>query len=212
VPIYTIRRTWGAEALQEDSEMVHVRVIAASYSDPLFLWIRSFGREIPGGGEGICIYEGPGDRELAVQQRLCGLPVDEITEAEELVGSASHRGVDAAPEGWELYWAIRHFQDGGKDAVVAANQPFLAEGGGALWLRSFWEQRRSTSVCIFAAASEQAAAAAVETPGARLEQFAKVETDHPSFWAHMYDTMGLPRHWEEAMPAGASPLGQVRAP
>jgi hypothetical protein len=191
---------------------MHARVIAASYSDPRFLWIRSFGRESGDGAEGVCIYEGSGDRELAVQQRLCGLPVDEIAEAEELVGRASRRGVDAAPEGWELYWAIRRFGDGRRESVVAANERFIAESNGALWLRSFWEQRRSTSVCIFAAASEEAAAAAIETPGATLEQFAKVGTDHPAFWAHIYDTMGLPRHWEEAKPVATSPLEEVGAP
>lgn len=201
MPTYAIRRTWGAESLQEDPEMGHARIIASSWAEPRFLWIRSFGRVTPGGAEGICIYEGSGERELAVQQRLCGLPVDEIVEVEEIVGASGHRDVDAAPEGWELYLAERHFEGGSAAAVTTANQLHATQPGGATWLRSFWHQGRARSVCIFAAVSKSAAAAALETPAATLERLVPIGTDHPALWAHIYDTMGIPRHWEEPQPA-----------
>jgi len=198
--LYAIRRTWPPESLNEDSEMAHVRVIAGSWAEPRFTWVRSFGREVSGGAEGVCVYEGYSERELAIQQQLCGMPVDEIRMVEEVSGAARGNGIDEVPDGWAMYWAERRFGTGSSpSSVLQANAPYAEGADNVLWLRSFWDGSRNKSLCIFAAASPSAVEAAVRNSSAEVDRFAEVGTDHPALWAHIYDRLGIPRHWEEPL-------------
>jgi hypothetical protein len=202
MPVFKIMRTWPKEALEEDSEMGHVRAIAGGWSEPRFTWLRSFGHTTPDGAIGFCVYEGPGARELAIQQRLCGMPVDEVREVAEICGASDGPGIDAVPEGWSLFWVERQLPPGSRpSSVVGLNAPHAEGAGGALWLRSFFDRERASSVCIFAAASADPVRAAVAAGGVEPLHFEQAGSDHPALWAHIYDRLGLPRHWERDLDA-----------
>lgn len=191
---YTLRRSLSRNVPERELEMMQVRAISSGWYQPRFLWERSFGWEEHATFEGFCVYSGQGASQLAWQQRICGVPFDNIEHVEEVPGAHSGLGIDEADHGTALWFAERHF-DGGKVALLEANEPFRLPGGEVTWLRSFWNQAANTSKCIFAARDE-AILRAAGRGGTIAVDFRIVATNHPSLHTETYDKMGLPHHWE----------------
>jgi hypothetical protein len=195
--LFTLKRSISRELSDVELEMIQVRAISTAWYEPQYLWQRSFGWEEETTLEGFCVYSGPGSKDLAWQQRICGVPFEQIDEVEEIPGAHSGPGIDYPGEGKSLFYAERVFESG-MAAVWEANSASLSHDGDVTWLRSFWNEPEKTSKCIFAARSEAAARDRVTMPGSTLGQFKAVNTNHPSLWSDTYDRLGLARHWEIA--------------
>jgi hypothetical protein len=195
--LFTLKRSISRDLSDRELEMIQVRAISGTWYEPRYLWQRSFGWETATTLEGFCVYSGPASNDLAWQQRICGVPFEQIDEVEEIPGAHHGPEIDEPGEGKTFFLVERLFESG-KAAVRDANTAYLDKDGAVIWLRSFWNDPMKLSKCVFAAASEDAVREAVTMPTCGVLLLEEVSTNHPSLWVDTYDRMGLPRHWEVA--------------
>ncbi|MGE0601753.1 MAG: nickel-binding protein [Dehalococcoidia bacterium] len=149
-------------------------------------WVRSYVIDEPGRLQSLCVYEGPSARAVVDLQLLCAIPFEEIEPVVEL------RPPSTASGPGDLYLAWRDIPRGATEPAVAEDN--ARASGEAEWVRSYWDSKNALSWCVYRAETRNGQSAAVLPRSfRRVESVAEV---HPSEWAWVYETFGLPRHWE----------------
>ena len=174
------------------------RNVSATSWFPDVLWHRSYGVDAPGRVRGFCIYEGPSAAAVVEQSRFCGVPFVGIKQVEEHRAPGVGAGPDEIPAEMALYlleWLIPTRRP--PNEVWRALTNSLSEPPAVKWIRSFFDAESGASRCILLAESQAAVEAAVPA-GAKTDRLERMWLSHPATWAHLYDSMGLPHHWEAA--------------
>ncbi|MFN0146297.1 MAG: nickel-binding protein [Dehalococcoidia bacterium] len=79
-----------------------------------------------------------------------------------------------------------------RSATCLAYEPRLS------WVRSFWDDERKESHCVYWATEPAWLIRHARNSRIPCDEVTKVGENHPSQWAHIYDDFGLPRHWESS--------------
>lgn len=197
MPLFTLWRVLDHTLNEQERDGISVRAIGAGEWFPGVLWHRSYYIDEPGRLFSLCAYEGPTLEAVRQQSTLCAVPFMEIREAVEIAGPAS---VDRGPQLTEGLFMVRRDFGRGVTCEAVARALAIANAGGEVgWIRSYLDVERGTTHCILQAENKDAVrehAAKHHLPFGDVEA---VGENHPAFWADVYDSFGLPRHWEQAV-------------
>lgn len=184
MPVFAIWREFKAMTKAEE-ETLRMLAIAGTRWLPGVRWVRSFGMDLDSERpRTVCIYEGPTLDSVVEHSRCCALP---LTSVSQVTAYANHD--------------LHHYGESAIGPLVlvtrnAAGAESNFGDGDAIWLRSFEASERSVTLSLFSGSDAEAVARFADLrPGDSIE--AVVESV-PADVAHLYDSLGLPRHWEEA--------------
>jgi len=202
MPLFTLWRVLDHRLNEQERQNITKRAIGACEWFPGVRWQRSFFVDEPGRLLSLCVYEGPTLEAVRDQSIRCAVPFMEIRPAVELTPPGGDGPGPLAAE--PLFMVQRQFPAGTPLDAIEHRLSSAAELQGVTWMRSYVDAERSLARCVVEAPSREAVqqhARACGLPSAAEEA---VGEDHPAFWAHIYDSFYLPRHWELTAANGGS--------
>jgi hypothetical protein len=206
MPLFTLWREFDPTLDEEAREAIMVRTISAATWFPSVRWIRSYFVDEPGRLNTLCVYEGP-TLDLVRQHTLhCRVPFIHIREAEERLPDSTlaltSRSIGAVPDGRPLFMVKRSFPRGISEAELGGawmrTAQCAAEIPSLSWVRSYWDDERKESACVFLAPDKATIGEHIRRSRVPADSVEQVGENHPALWAHVYDSLGIPRHWELA--------------
>lgn len=215
MPLFLLPRKFDPNLSDEEKEFSLIQMISAGTWFPEVRWQRSYFVDEPDRLQTWCLYEGPSQAEVIRHTLHCGAPYEEAIAVEEwLPGSETgllSRDISAAStparEDDHYYLVERTFADGTEPDEIGA--AFMRSGQCAAelprlyWVRTFWSEERTKSWCVFRAPDRDLIAQHSERSIIPCDLIETVGENHPSLWGHIYDMLGLERHWGPAAPTAA---------
>ena len=208
MPLYALAREFDQGLDQAAREEIMVRTICAATWFPTVRWIRSYFVDEPGRLTSLCLYEGP-TLDLVRKHTLhTRVPFTHIREVEERLPEATIALIpekptsEGNPEERPLFMVRRSFPPGITEAELGSawmrTAQCAAEIAELTWVRTYWDDELKRSSCIFLAPDRATVEDHVRRSRLPADSVEQVGENHPALWAEIYDSFGLPRHWEPA--------------
>jgi hypothetical protein len=206
MPLFTLAREFDPGMSEAAREEIMVRTISAATWFPEVRWIRSYYVDEPGRLETLCLYEGP-TLDLVRQHTLhCRVPFNQIREVEERLPATT---IALTPEGANesvgaetraLFMVRRTFPIDITAAELGSAWMRTAQCATEIpdlsWVRTYWDDELKQSSCIFQAPKKATVEEHIWRSRLPAESVDQVGENHPALWADVYDSFGIPRHWE----------------
>lgn len=185
--LFAIWREFKAMSTAEQ-ETLQMLAVAGTRWVPGVRWVRTFGMDLESDKpRSVCIYEGSSREAVVEHSRCCALPVSHVSEVTER----------ASP-------ALRHYGDSGGSQLFLVTRQLTSIPGSrevlndpnASWLRSFEATDRALTLSLFAGTDAEAVTCFAALCTADLVE--PVLESLPEQVAHIYDSLSIPRHWEDA--------------
>ncbi|MGD9934427.1 MAG: DUF4242 domain-containing protein [Dehalococcoidia bacterium] len=194
--LFTLWRVLDHTLNEQERENISVRAIGACEWFPGVRWQRSFFVDEPGRLLSLCVYQGPTLEAVREQSIRCAVPFLEIREVTALTAQGHDGPGPLAAE--PLFMVERQFPaETPLDAIAHALRS-AADQQGVTWLRSYVDGERGSARCVLEAASSDAVRDHSQVHGLPCDSIESVGENHPAFWADIYDSFYLPRHWERS--------------
>lgn len=212
MPLYTIWRHVDPSLTDVELEALLSRAIGSTAIYPGVLWQRSY--QWDGGDQlhSLCVYEAPSIAAIEQHLRRCAVPFSETREVTE-VFAEDHvpPQLNQPPPGSALFVITRTMPPGTTaaelDAAIFRSASCMGGVPGISWERSFWDEERNRSRCVYRATNPELIRQHAELSRIPCDEIQEVTEQLPSNWADWFDAHGLPHHWEQT-PA-APPKAEV---
>jgi len=198
MPLYAIFRQFPGELSEEESGAVAFRAITGQPYYPGVAWDRTYSHtESPGS---LCIYAGDSAADVAGHSTYCGIPFSEVREVElflpEDFMAPEH---NLAPSNGRLYVIQRTMPSDTTRAEVEAaalmSATCLSGYPTIRWERSFWDQERVRSHCVYLATSPEEIRRHAASAHIPCDTITPVEEVLPAQFEHVYDSYGIDKSW-----------------
>jgi hypothetical protein len=199
VSTFLVLREMDPAMTEGEREGLNSRVIVTLALHPGVHWLRSYVVDVPGRFESVCVYEGPDSGAVAYRSDYCRVPYREIRQVSESLPAAY--GVARQPPSSHSFFVVKRqfpigISDEDLEAAVFRSADCLRAFNGVRWERSFWDPARSLSHCVYRAPSKAIIAehaALARIPANNIDEAVEA---HPSQWAEMFESFGVPKYWD----------------
>lgn len=203
MPLFAVSRVLDHSMIAADREAQMSRTIVTLGLFPGVDWLRSFVIDEPGRWESICLYEGPTAEDVAYRTTYCRVPFREVRPV-----------IEVLPEGYGLVdqprpgpdaklYLVRRQMPEGMSASELEALTFRAANclseifPGVRWERSFWDEERRQSACIYFAPSAELLWRHANVVRINCESVEAVTEALPWEWEGVYDAYGVPKYWKD---------------
>ena len=201
MPLFAISRELDPQLRPDEREAMTMRSLIVGAFFPAVRWQRSFVIDQPDRLSSLCIFEGPSLPEVAEVSRCARVPFSEIREVtEDLPSDWIDPESNRTPEGAKRYLIYRtippEWGDDEFGGAIKRSTLCIGEHDELAWDRSYGDAALRNSWCIFWAPNAQMLEDHAHWTRLPCDTVDEVVEVLPSEWAHVYDGLGLPRHWE----------------
>jgi len=204
MPQFIVLREFPPGLTPAQGEANVARGITGSVHFPSVRWHGTYGVSSPERIHGFCVFDAPSLEAMTAHAHYCRVPFTEIREVSAVDPAANPAFDDAGRAGatGPLFLIRRDFDravtDDDLESLTFRSANCIGSYPGLWWERSYWDDGRKVSRCLFRAPNAgviRAHAERVRMPCGAVEEVTFVD---PADWGWLYDVFGLPRHWESA--------------
>ena len=204
---YTLWRELDPAMDDAERESTTLRAIGGLEWYPDVRWLHSWVINEPERLQSLCVYEGPDRETVERASTRCRVPFVEVRETrlflpDDYLADEQNRPLPGKP----YFMITRQYPaDLSEDELNAAafrSGHCLAYEENIYWLRSYWDEERKFSRCIYQATDEERIRRHARIARLPCDAIDVVTEDRPENWAWAFDAMGMPHIWEAPAAGG----------
>ncbi len=202
--LFTLWRELDHTMDEAERENMTIRSIGSLEWYPGVHWLHSWVIDEPGRLESLCVYEGPNQQKVEEASMRCSVPFVEVREAQIFLPGDYLADEWNQPLGDKPFFMItrQHAADLTEDELNAAafrSAHCLGFEQNIFWVRSYWDDERKSSRCVYQATGEGVIRAHAELARIPCDRIDRVTEARPESYAWAYDALGVPRHRERGV-------------
>lgn len=204
--LFTVWRELNAGPLRDESDLLAKRSIALQKLAPDVVWLGSYVIETPARPASLCAYDAPDESRLESALARSALPAGEIRAADLFLSEDYIPDeLNKMPPGGGMYIISRQFppETSAEEVEAAAfrSAHCLGFDRDISWTRSFWDDERKFSRCIYLATSTEAIQLHARRARIPCDAIDPALEICPQDWEHLYLSEQLPIPSEERLTA-----------